>query len=70
MTLNETIQYAEENKLHPDIIKYLKSYEEMIEEEIRKAKSKISMINMEIQQSQQTELINKNLELLMTQIQL
>lgn len=50
MTLDEAIQYAEEKKLHLDIIRYLREYKTMTEEIIKQSKSRINQLRNEIWQ--------------------
>lgn len=48
MDLNEAIEYAKENGLHPDIIKYLINYKTMVEELINRSENQINQLKYEL----------------------
>lgn len=56
MNLNETIEYAKENGLHPDIIKYLMDYKIMMEELINQSENRINQLRYELWE---TKCLNK-----------
>lgn len=56
MNLNETIEYAKKNGLHPDIIKYLIDYKIMMEEFINQSENRINQLRHELWE---TKCLNK-----------